>query len=172
MLIQKPTFENLSPYFKKYIDLVKTNDLLAALESNLTETQSIFEKYIGEKENFAYAKGKWTVKEVLSHIIDVERVFTYRALRFSRQDATELSGYDDDNFVLNSNSQDRKLTDILEEFYFLRKSSIALFSYFDDKMLDFEGKTTTNSFSARSLGFVIVGHTIHHTNVLQERYLL
>jgi hypothetical protein len=170
MSIQKPNLENFNAYFKNYVDLVETNDLLKALESNLIETKAIFEGFLGAKENFAYAEGKWSVKEVLSHIIEVERVFAYRALRFSRQDATELSAYDDDLFVHYSNTANRKLIEMIEEFIFLRKSTIALFSYFNEKMLDFEGKANNNTFTPRLLGFVIVGHTIHHSTVLKERY--
>lgn len=170
MIIKKPNLENFNAYFNNYVELVETDDLLMALESNLMETLLFFKKFSGAKENQTYAYGKWTVKEVLSHIIDVERIFSYRAFRFSRQDTNELNGYDDELFVKNSNSNQRNLSEMLEEFYNLRKSTISLFSYFDSKMLDFEGLANKNVFTPRLLGFVIVGHTIHHSKVVEERY--
>jgi hypothetical protein len=126
MSIHKPNLEKFNAYFKNYVNLVETNDLLSALESNLIGTKAIFDGFLGDKENLAYAEGKWSVKQVLTHIIDVERVFAYRALRFSRQDATELSAYDDDLFVKNSNSHNRNLSELIEEFFHLRKSTISL----------------------------------------------
>jgi hypothetical protein len=170
MSIQKPILEKFSAYFRNYINLVKEDDLILALRLNLKDTTNTFEKFVGDKENFAYSEVKWTVKEVLSHIIDVERVFAYRALRFSRQDATELSGYDDDLYVANSNAQGRSLKEMLREFVLLRESTIYMFSYFNENMLDFEGKANQNVFTARALGFMIVGHTKHHSSVVHERY--
>lgn len=170
MTIQKPNLEKFRAYFSNYINLVKEDDLILALKTNLKETKSIFEAIPLEKENYAYAEGKWTVKEVLSHIIEAERVFAYRALRFSRQDGIELAAFEEDFYVLNSNASSRNLSEIVKEFEFLRASTIAMYSYFDENMLDFEGKTNQNIFTARALGFMIVGHTKHHCSIIHEKY--
>lgn len=121
--------------------------------------------------NFSYAQGKWTIAEVLIHLMDTERIFQYRALRFARNDKTELQGFDQDSYVPESQAPNRNRNDILEEFIAIRKSSIALFASLNDEMLLRSGLASGAKMSVRALGFVICGHQIHHFNILQERYL-
>lgn len=170
-MIEKPNLADIPAYFLAYIDLVPENNLFEALEKNLNNTIYLFENIPSEKENFAYAEGKWTVKEVLNHIIDTERIFAYRALRFSRFDETELPGYDENLFTENANVSNRSLQHLIEEFRVIRKSTHYLFEAMTKEMLDFIGTANKNKSSARALGYMIVGHTIHHNHVLKERYL-
>lgn len=121
--------------------------------------------------NFSYAQGKWTIAEVLIHLMDTERIFQYRALRFARNDKTELQGFDQDSYVPESQAPNRSRNDILEEFIAIRKSSIALFASLNDEMLLRSGLASGAKMSVRALGFVICGHQVHHFNILQERYL-
>lgn len=170
-MIEKPNLADIPTYFRGYIDLVPENNLLDALDKNLNNTIYLFENVSKEKENFAYAEGKWTIKELLNHIIDTERIFAYRALRFSRLDETDLPGYDENLFTENANVSHRSLQHLIEEFRVIRKSTHYLFEAMTNEMLDFVGTANKNKSSARALGFMIIGHAIHHNQVLKERYL-
>ncbi len=170
-MIEKPNLADTPAYFRGYIDLVPENNLLDALDKNLNNTIYLFENVSEEKENFAYAEGKWTIKEVLNHIIDTERIFAYRALRFSRLDETDLPGYDENLFTENANVSHRSLQHLIEEFRVIRKSTHYLFEAMTNEMLDFVGTANKSRSSARALGFMIIGHAIHHNHVLKERYL-
>jgi hypothetical protein len=170
-MISKPTTELLD-YFKFYIDQVSEDELIEAFNSNLEETIKFFQTISEEKGNFVYEENKWSIKEVLCHIIDVERIFAYRALRFSRKDATELTGFDDELLVKNSNTINRSLKELIEDFTFVRTSTIHLFQSMNEEMLNFEGKANKNVITPKIIGWIIVGHTIHHSKIVKERYLL
>ncbi|NRA94566.1 MAG: DinB family protein, partial [Psychroserpens sp.] len=124
-----------------------------------------------EQFGHAYAEGKWTIKEVVQHIIDTERVFSYRALRFARYDSTELPGYDQDDFALNSKANLRSKEDILNEYSTQRAASIAMFESFDAETLLGQGKASGSSISVRALGFILIGHENHHCQIIKDRYL-
>ncbi|WP_232731543.1 DinB family protein [Tenacibaculum sp. SZ-18] len=124
-----------------------------------------------EKENFAYAEGKWTIKELIQHIIDTERVFCYRALSFARNDQQDLPGFDQDLFVVNSVAQQRDYNELLDEMDVLRKGTIQLFKSFTHDDLLKTGTGSGNKISVRALGMVLAGHQQHHLNVVKERYL-
>lgn len=170
-MIAKPTVDDLNEYFSFYIDQVPETDLLIAFEKNLKATEDFFRSIPAEKENFAYAEKKYSIKEVLIHLIDTERIFAYRALRFARKDETNLTGYEDEYYVSTSNSDRRTLDDLMEEFATVRRSTLVLFKYLTDEALDFKGTANNNLTSARICGWVIVGHTIHHCRIITERYL-
>ncbi|MGV3631478.1 MAG: DinB family protein [Bacteroidota bacterium] len=170
-MITKPDISAVPDYFVYYTGLVQENDLIEALAESREATVELFSSIPVEKEDFAYAPGKWTVKQMLSHLIDTERVFAYRALRFSRHDSTELPGYDENLFARNSNTENLMLERLLEEYRCVRKSTLSLFETMSDEMLDFQGTANKMSCSARALGYMIAGHEIHHCNVLKERYL-
>jgi hypothetical protein len=158
-------------YFDRYINLVENIPVIEALEkySQLTSEDNIeLFKKIGDK---VYAPGKWTIKSIIQHIIDAERIMSYRALCFARRDSTNLPGFDEDHFAMHTNADSRPLNNLLEEFTIVRKSSIALFKSFDDNMLQQTGTANNRSISVLALGFVISGHQLHHLNVISERYL-
>lgn len=160
-----------SSFYQTYIDECGDNRLIEGLELNLDETLQFYKSIPIDKHEYRYDKGKWTIKELLQHIIDSERVFCYRALRFSRQDKTDLPGFEQDDYVAVSMANKRSLSDMLEEFKILRKSSICLFESFDKNMLRSKGFANDNEMSVRAVGFIIVGHVNHHTKIIKERYL-
>ena len=120
---------------------------------------------------FRYDKEKWTIKEFVQHLIDTERILSYRALRFSRNGPSNLQGFDEDWYVENSNGNDRNFNDLLEEFNIIRKSTISLFKSFTDKMLSNFGTVNGSDVTVRALGFIIAGHQMHHLNIIKEKYL-
>jgi uncharacterized damage-inducible protein DinB len=158
-------------YCYYFFDLVLTGDLLAELEKNRDLTIAVIKSIPEDKANFAYAKGKWTVKEVLRHIIECERVYSYRAMRFSRFDKMPLPGFDENQYISNVKDMSYTLEDLLEEYTHLRNATIALYKNMTPEMLDFRGTANGEVFTARSLGFMAVGHNVHHLKVLQKKYL-
>jgi uncharacterized damage-inducible protein DinB len=132
---------------------------------------SLLDETPKEKLEYAYAEGKWTLAEVLLHIIDAERVFQYRALRFARNDKTPLPGFDQDVYVPHSNASKRTIEDIKEEYMAVRQSTILLFNSFDDEALQRLGVSSGSPLSVRATGFIISGHQAHHLKIIRERYL-
>jgi uncharacterized damage-inducible protein DinB len=162
-----------APYFEQYIKLVQVEEtsIIESLESSQKEFESLLRNVSKEKHGFSYAEGKWTLKEVLQHIIDTERIFCYRALCFARNDKTSLPGYDQDIFVDNDNANDRNYYDLLEEMEVLRTSTIHLYKSFSEEALLRIGVASDEKMSVRALGYLFSGHQIHHLNVVKERYL-
>lgn len=162
-----------APYYAHYIHLIekKGKSIIENLESSQLEFNLLLRNIPENKQDFAYAEGKWTVKEVLQHIIDTERVFSYRALCFARNDKTELPGFDHDVFVDHSHANSRNFDDLLSEMNILRQSSIQLFKSFTADDLVRIGMGSGNNMSVRALGYLFSGHQLHHLNVLKERYL-
>lgn len=158
-------------YFHYYFDLVETNDLVLELQKSKHSTIDFIQSIPKEKEDYAYSDGKWTIKEVFRHIIDSERVYAYRAFRFSRFDNTELAGFDENKYIENVNSIHFSLKDLLLEYVNLRDSTINLFETMTDQMLDFKGTANNMKTSARILGYMTVGHNIHHYNFIKKHYL-
>lgn len=124
-----------------------------------------------EKENYAYAPEKWTVKEVIGHLLDTERILAYRALRFARNDQQNLAGFEENDYVKHSNYSGRSLESLAEEFVAIRTSNLFLFNQFTDQEWSRSGQANKNSVSVRALLFILVGHINHHQRILQERYL-
>ena len=163
---------NFSNYFKQYINLVNNEyDVVSALEITHQQTNKLLGSITEEQGNYAYATGKWSIKELLVHLIDTERIFCNRALRFARNDNTDLPGYDHDAYVPFSGANKRTLHEICEEFNAVRAASIALFNSFTSEMLAKEGTANGNALTVLAIGFILSGHEIHHTKVLQEKYL-
>ena len=169
-MIKKPTYPIESDYFAGYVKTAKGADLIASLEANLLDTQELFQSFIGRKEDYQYAKGKWTVKQVLQHTIDTERIFSYRALRMARMDKTPLPSYEEDDYAANDFTNLRTLADIITEFHQVRVSTISLFDSFSKEALDFEGTGSNTIFTPRIIGWLLSGHAEHHNNVIKERY--
>jgi hypothetical protein len=162
-----------APYFEQYIKLVysESTTISESLERSQKEFESLLRNVSKEKQGFSYAQGKWTLKEVIQHIIDTERIFCYRALCFARNDKTSLPGYDHDLFVTNDNSNDRNYDDLLEEMRVLRKSTMQLYKSFSEEALLRIGVASDKKMSVRALGYLFSGHQKHHLNVVKERYL-
>lgn len=167
----RPNKEDHIPYFENYISLVEENELISALVNNKNEVLQLISTIPSEKQNYAYADGKWTIKQLLNHIIDSERIFCYRALRFARGDAQLLRSYDEDLYAANAQLSNTTLEILQEEFKAVRDSSILLFKQLTEKELKLNGQMESGKTTVLSLGFVICGHTKHHMRVLQERYL-
>ncbi len=161
-----------NPYYKKYIDLVDNIPLIDALSTGLPKTLAFFEELPENILNFSYAKGKWTPKDILLHIIDTERVFAYRALYFSRDENANLAGFDENLFAKHANADTRSLDDLLNEYMAVRTASICLFKSFNDLELKKIGIANNSKMSVRAAGFVICGHEIHHLNIITERYFI
>ncbi len=170
LLITPPLNENYAAFYATYVSKVDYNDLLLGLADFHDQTQAFLGRISAEKSAFRYQEGKWSIKEVIGHLIDAERIFTYRALCFARNDKTELPGYDENFWAANSNAHQRNFDDLLKEFYFVRQATIELFNSFDEQMLNNSGVANGNKMSVRALGFIILGHEIHHLQVLRERY--
>ena len=170
-MISRPIVADAPEYYSHYFGLVPQADLFEAFDFTEKESIELFSSIPGNKELFRYAPGKWTVKEVISHITDTERILTYRALRFSRGDRTMLAAFDENLFAPNSNSEKRKMQDMIDEFIAVRHAGILLFRSFSQEMLDVKGQYGDLEVSVRSIGWMIAGHNVHHCKVIRERYL-
>lgn len=168
--MKKSDIKIMLAYFTTYVNQASDEDILPQLEKGgISLYQNNIEKLkaIGTK---VYAQGKWTIPQIIEHITDCERIFQYRALRFARQDKTELSGFDENIYAAVSKANDRTVEDLLNEFQIVRNSSVALFKNLDNDQLQFTGKANGNEVSVLALGFIMIGHSVHHFNVIQERY--
>lgn len=163
--------ETIPPFYKGYVKLVEHPDVLQALRISGYRTMELIHSIPEAKTDFRYADGKWSIREVLCHMIDAERIFAYRALRFARNDKTALSGFDENEYAKNLNASARSLKQIGDEMQHLRTTSVDLFESFNKEMLTRKGTANGNELSVVALGFVIAGHETHHCKVLQERYL-
>jgi len=160
-----------SPFYKNYITILGDVNLLDILNDSLENLMNTLKDLPEEKLQYRYEEGKWTIKELIQHIIDAERVLSYRALRFARNDTTDLQGFDEDWYVNNSNGNSRDFNELLNEFSLIRKATISLFKSFSNEMLINAGSANGNNMSVRALGFIIAGHQIHHLNIIKEKYL-
>jgi len=158
-------------YYSQYIKQSRNANLLDVLKESAQALNSLFETISDEKMNYKYAEDKWTIKDMLLHIIDAERVFAYRALRFARADKTNLPGFEHNDYVVVANANGRNKASLLNEYNAQRESTIQLFSNFTDDMLLQIGVASGNPMSVRALGFVTAGHETHHCNIIKERYL-
>lgn len=168
----KPDILTIPPFYREYVEAVEDQDLIPALINSGNQTVDLMKSITEAQGDFRYAEGKWSIKEVLAHIIDAERIFAYRALRFARNDKTELPGFDENTYAAQSDAATRKLYKILEEFNNLRTSTIDLFQSFDEEMLQRSGQANGQEMTVHAIGFVIVGHETHHRGVIQERYFV
>jgi len=166
----RPDLSRVPSFYHNYIGRVQQNDLLEAFNVNTPAFVQFIEDIPLIKREYHYAPGKWTIKEVLQHIIDAERIFAYRALRFARKDATMLPGFDENDFAHNAKTGKRDWDNLLAEFKAVRMSSEYLFASFDDEQLDAEGTANNGSIYVLGIGFIVVGHSLHHMNVIKERY--
>ncbi len=158
-------------FYGTYLSALGDVDLMQALQKGLDEFVTFIDSIPENLLLQAYDEGKWTLAEVLCHIIDTERIFQYRALRFSRNDSNALQGFEQDDYILYANANSRSKSSLLEEYSAVRKSSIALFMNFNDEQLQRIGTASHIQWSVAGLGFVISGHQEHHRKIIEERYL-
>jgi uncharacterized damage-inducible protein DinB len=167
----KPSPGTHPSYFQRYIDLVPEEDLQTAFKNQLPAISSLLQSITEEKANTAYAPGKWTIKELLLHMTDTERIFAYRSLCFARKEKASLPGFDENEYAANSNAGARSWQSLVDEFLLVRKSTEALFSSFTEDALNNSGIANNNPATAASMGFTAIGHVYHHKKILEERYL-
>jgi uncharacterized damage-inducible protein DinB len=171
MKIFPPLFDELSSYYQSYAKFLHEDDLLDAIKNQSGLTRQFFSELTGEKENLKYAENKWMIKEVLGHLSDTERILSYRALRFSRNDQAPLPSFDENSYMENSNFRDRMLENILIEWQSVRNSTLTLFLSMNDEMLDRKGTANNITVSPRMILYFILVHERHHINIVAERYL-
>jgi hypothetical protein len=170
MTMARPEPGEFAPYYEKYIALVPGKDAVSALESQRVQTMQLFAGR-GERDgNFRYAADKWTVKEVVGHLTDSERIFTYRALRIARGDQTPMAGFEQDDYVRGGGFNERPLASLVEEFAQVRSATLALFRSMGKEAWLRRGTANKNEVSARALAFITAGHELHHRQILEERY--
>ncbi|NQY29225.1 MAG: DinB family protein [Flavobacteriaceae bacterium] len=172
MITELLKVEEYVSYQSMYLDLVEDKPIVVSLEGSLHEFISFFNSIEEAKLSFSYKEGKWTVRELLLHLIDTERIFQYRALRFARNDKTSLPGYDENFYVPNSNANSRDIASLLKEYEAVRNSTIALFNSFNEETMLVIGYSGGDTMSVRAIAYVILGHQIHHINIVKERYLV
>lgn len=169
--MKKSDIQRMPNYFDRYINLCDDVELIEGLEQTFTLFDApdlmLSLQQLGDT---VYAEGKWTAKDILQHLIDTERIISYRALRIARNDKTPLPGFEEDLFAQNTLALHRTIEDLIAEFKVVRQSSLALFRSFDEVMLQREGTSSNQPITALALGFIVMGHPIHHLNILKERY--
>ena len=163
--------DEYAPFYAGYVALVPEPEVLPALEAQLAELPAALAPFAGVLETHRYAPGKWSVRQIVGHLTDSERIFGYRALRIARADRTPLPGYDEDHFVAHADFERIPLRELVEEWELCRRANLALFRRFDAETLLRRGEANGNAVSVRALLRVLVGHPRHHLRVLQERYL-
>lgn len=170
--IEKPTRHEHVPYVLQYIDLLPDDGrILEHLRDNLKATVTLLGSLPESTLLYRYADGKWTIKEIVQHIADDERIYAYRALRFARNDATELPGFDQDEYTRYADANRRPLADLLDELARVRAATISLYEGLADDTLTRSGIASGNLMSVRAIAYHIAGHELRHTNIIRERYL-
>jgi hypothetical protein len=167
----RPVSSEYVPYFQKYIDQVSGENVLAAIERQIGGTGALIASIPESAGGHRYAPGKWSIKEVIGHLSDTERMFAYRAMRFARGDASPLSGFDENSYTTPGGFDRRTLADLAEEFAAVRRATIALFRGLDSEAWSRRGTANNHEISVRALAWVIAGHERHHVSILKERYL-
>ena len=167
---KKSQIVQMPQFFDRYINLADDLDIVEALEKYDTIETLVDQQKLEKLGDQKYAPGKWTVKDIVQHITDNERIQAYRAMRFSRNDKSSLPGYDENLLADNTNASARSLNDLLAEFAAVRRSNILLYRSFSDEMQQRTGICFNTNISVLALGFVLVGHQIHHSNIIRERY--
>ena len=164
--------EEYAAYYGAYINNVtEKHNLMEELEISVHRLIKFVQNIPLDKFDYRYAEGKWTIKDILLHLIDAERIFAYRALRFARNDQTPLASFEENDYVLEANANSRSIQDLLSELSVVRQATLSLFKSFSKEQLLRKGIASNNPMSVRALGFVIIGHQNHHQRVFEERYL-
>ena len=167
----RPSAGDYASYYERYVTLIEGDDILKILNEQSKKTQDILNSFSEHKGNYRYADGKWTVKEVVGHLLDSERVFAYRALCIARGEKKSLPGFEQDDYVTEGNFNRRELFDLNYEFRLLRESNLLLFRSFSPEMMQRKGFANEATISVLALMFIIAGHEKHHMNILREKYM-
>jgi len=169
--VKRPAPDEFEAYYATYVDKVPGTDVIGVLESGLGETRGLLEELGEARSDHRYAEGKWSVKEVVGHLVDAERTFALRALAFARCDPEAFPSHDQDVYVANGAFGRRTLASLSEELATVRASSLSLFRSFGDDVWDRRGRASGCEFTVRAMPFIVAGHEIHHRAVLAERYV-
>jgi len=166
----RPTPPDYAPFYHTYISKVDGESLHAALNQYSRTSLSFWQNIPDHKGDFAYAPGKWTIKQVLNHLCDAERIFAYRALRIARTDETPLPGFDENDYAYAAQTSQRTLKELVHEFQSVRSATLSLFNSFGETELSRFGTTNGARVCVNAIGFIIIGHGLHHETVVKERY--
>ncbi len=169
--IARPEANEYAPYYEKYVSLVADGNIIEILEQQIEKTLALFGTLSEEKGNYRYAPEKWSIKQLLGHISDTERIFAYRALRFARNDTNPLEGFEQDDYIANADFDRCRLRDLATEFEYVRKSNLSFLRHLSDEAWLRRGVACDNEVSVRALAYMLAGHELHHLNILAERYL-
>jgi len=169
--MNRPTETEYAPYYQGYVDQVSENDIMAVLRSEVDELDVLLARVPADKETYRYAEGKWSVREIVGHLIDGERVFGYRALCIARGETQNLPGFDQNDYMQTAPYHHIELEDLLSEMRLVRLSNIAMFRSLAEEAWNRTGIANGNAVTVRALAFIMGGHVRHHMNVLRERYL-
>lgn len=167
----KPNFTKIPTYFHRYVQRVKEEDLISSLTDQEKSFSLIIQNIPEDKWDFKYENNKWTIKELILHCIDTERIFAYRALSIARKETADMQSFDENSYAFYSKANNRSTKSLKEEFSLIRKSTTILFQGFDQEQLNSEGKVSKQSIYVGGIGFIIVGHLMHHEQILLEKYL-
>jgi uncharacterized damage-inducible protein DinB len=167
----RPDSTEYAPYYEKYISLVPGDNIVATLSSQIEDTLKLLRVLSESQGELRYAPDKWSIKEVIGHLIDAERIFTYRALRMARSDRTPLPGFDENFYVETGNFSDRRVAELADEFQAVRKSGVYFFRHLGEEALARRGVASDNEVSVRSIAHIIAGHELHHLGIIRTRYL-
>lgn len=169
--MNRPEAAEYAPYYDKYISLIDATSLMPRLETQPTQLREIFDGVSEDRGLHRYEPGKWTIKESLSHLIDAERIFAYRALRISRGDVTPIEGFEQDGYIENSNANNRTFANMLDEFEHQRKANLLLVDNLTDEASQRMGTASDNPVSVRALAYMMAGHVEHHLKIFRDKYL-
>lgn len=170
--MKRPDIKEYDPYYETYVSLVSGDDVMPLLETQMQALRPLLDGLPEEKGTHSYAAGKWTVKELLSHIIDGERIFAYRILRISRGDQTPIEGFEQDDYIENSNANNRLFSDLLDELEHQRQANLRLLENLSETDAERVGTASEKTVSVRALAYIMAGHVEHHIQILKERYLI
>lgn len=168
--MKRPSPGEYAPYYGKYIELVPDGPIVDVLRTQMAETQRLLRSIPESRGGHAYAPGKWTIKEVVGHVTDGERVFSYRALRFARADETALPGFDENHYAPEGQFGSRTLQSLADELDIVRRSTVALFEGLPKEAATRKGVASNNPVTVQALAYIIAGHELHHVKLLKERY--
>ena len=168
--MKRPSNGDYAPFYAGYIKNVP-DDVIKALEDQLYLTNTFFKAIPADKIDYRYAEGKWSIKEIVGHLIDNERIMSYRALSISRNETQSLPGFDENDYMRESNYSKRNYYDIVDELRKVRESNLPMFKSFSEEILDRKGVANNSEVTVRALLFIIAGHEIHHINIVKKRYL-
>ena len=167
--MKRPSNGDYAPFYAGYIKNVP-DDVIKALEDQLYLTNTFFKAIPADKIDYRYAEGKWSIKEIVGHLIDNERIMSYRSLSISRNETQSLPGFDENDYMRESNYSKRNYYDIVDELRKVRESNLPMFKSFSEEILDRRGVANNSEVTVRALLFIIAGHEIHHINIVKERY--